>query len=204
MNISIKNLTKTYKQKTVLSIDQAEFRQGLTAITGTNGCGKTTLLNILAGQLTYNSGDILYLDQSYSKSLAKDISLVEQKPLLFNRSVYDNIAYPLKLRAYKHQDIKDRVNHYLHAFKLESIGKQNAHNLSGGEMQKVAIARAMIFSPKLLMLDEPTNNIDKDSTGVIEKAMRDYADKGNTVLLVTHDFDRALRLSDTHFKMTQP
>lgn len=203
MNISINKLKKIYDNKTVLSLDYATFDTGLTAITGYNGCGKTTLLNVLAGQLTYNTGDILYEEKPYSKSLAKDISLVEQKPLLFNRSVYDNIAYPLKLRKYKHTDIKDRVHHYLQLFKLEAIATQNAHRLSGGEMQKTAIARAMIFNPKLLMLDEPTNNIDKDSTSVIEDAMRDYANKGNTVLLVTHDLMRAIRLSDTHFKMTQ-
>ncbi len=198
MNIEITGLKKNYKTQKVLDIKNINIGSGLTTILGANGCGKTTLLNILSGQLSYNQGSITYNGNPYSKKLAKQMTLVQQKPYLFSRSVYENIAYPLRVRNYNKQEIKILVAKMLHRLNITDLQSKKANELSGGETQKVAIARAMIFNPTLLMLDEATSNIDKDSIGLINEIVKNYAESKKTVLFVTHDHSQADSLADNH------
>lgn len=194
MEIRIENLKKNFGSQEVINLKEMSFEPGLTCIMGRNGCGKTTLLNIISGHMTYEKGDITYNGQAYSKSLAKDITLVEQKPLLFDRSVEENIAYPLKVRRWHKKEVHRKVEEMLRLLDIENLRHKRATALSGGESQKVAIARALVFGPSLLMLDEPTSNIDRHSKAVIEEAVQKHAKNGNTVLWVTHDKNQAEQL----------
>jgi len=200
MNIEIVGLKKAFGNQLVLDIKSMEFGKGLTCILGPNGCGKSTLLNILSGQLSFDTGSVMYNGKAYEKKLASEITLVHQKPFLFNRNVYDNIAYPLKVRKYTRSHIEERVNELLDRLQIENLKAKIGTRLSGGESQKVAIARALVFEPELLMLDEPTSNIDEGSSGLIEKLIKAYSDH-KTVIMVTHDYEQAKRMSDSIIKL---
>lgn len=191
MIIAINDLQKSFGAQKVLDIESAVFEPGLTCVMGRNGCGKTTLLNILSGHMPMDNGKILYDGKPYSKSMANRLTLVQQKPMLFNRSVEENIAYPLKVRGFGRNEIHDRVMAMLTKLDIIDLRHKKGTELSGGECQKTAIARGLVFEPDLLMLDEPTSNIDRHSKEVIEEAVRQHSKAGNTVLWVTHDPSQA-------------
>lgn len=196
MNIRIEGLKKTFGNQQVLNIEEMEIGNGITCIMGQNGSGKSTLLNILSGQLDYEEGLIRYDNRFYDKSLAGSITLVQQKPYLFNRSVYDNIAYPLKIRGCSHTVIQEKVNIMMDRLLIKELKSKYAVSLSGGEAQKVALARAMIFEPYLLMLDEPTSNIDEETMALIENIILNYVDNKKTVIMVTHNQNQARKLTN--------
>ncbi len=187
MIVKMTNLKKAFGAQQVLALEHLTFEKGLTCVMGRNGCGKTTLLNILTGHLKYDEGSVTYDGLPFSKDMANRMTMVQQKPYLFHRTVYENVAYPLKVRGYKGSFLQDQVDEILKYLNIEDLKDKKGTELSGGESQKVAIARALIFEPDLLMLDEPTSNIDAQSRTVIEKAVCDHATKGNTVIWVTHD-----------------
>ena len=195
MIVSIQELEKSFGTQKVLSIDEMTFEPGLTCIMGRNGCGKTTLLNILTGQMPYDNGSVTYDGSPYSKAMASRLTLVQQKPMLFGRSVEENIAYPLKVRGYNRHDIHDRVVEMMSLLDIMDLRHKRGTELSGGECQKTAIARGLVFEPDFLMLDEPTSNIDSHSKEVIEEAVRRHSQKGNTVLWVTHDSNQAANIA---------
>lgn len=196
MILKIEQIKKSYDKKLVLDVEEMTIERGINCLLGANGCGKTTLLNILAGQLKSDSGKVLYEGQKYSKKLAKDLTLVQQKPYLFERSVFENIAYPLHIRKYSAKQIKEKVTQMMSLFNIEELEEKKGTELSGGETQKVALARAMVFEPSLLMLDEAMSNVDVHSVPVIEAAVKAYAKRGKTVLMVTHDIEQADRMAD--------
>lgn len=196
MIVRIESLEKNYGSQRVLDIEHQVFEPGLTCVMGRNGCGKTTLLNILTGLLPYDSGRVSYDGKPYSKTLAGELTLVQQKPMLFQRTVEENIAFPLKVRGYSRIDIPNRVSAMLSELDIHDLRYKKGHELSGGECQKVAIARALIFKPSLLMLDEPTSNIDRHSREMIEMAVRHHSSSGRTVIWVTHDMQQAEQLGE--------
>ncbi|MGL1891496.1 MAG: ATP-binding cassette domain-containing protein [Spirochaetaceae bacterium] len=196
MNISISGLIKMYGKQKVLDLDKLTLNTGLTCILGPNGCGKTTLLDILSGHLDYQSGCITYNHKMYSKNIANKITLVTQKPYILNRSVYENIAYPLKVRGFQGSDIINKVNSIMSKLEITNLSDKKGTKLSSGESQKCALARALVFEPELLMLDESTSNIDYESKKVIEKTIIEYAQGGKTVVFVTHDLKQAKLLTD--------
>lgn len=186
--IKIRHLKKQYDTRMVVDIEQLEIgHHRVMGIVGGNGSGKSTLLKMMASLETPTSGEIKC-----------DISLSEmvylfQKPHLFNTTVRHNIAYPLKFRKVPKAIIEKKVNDMVKIMGLSSIEHQNALKLSGGESQKVSLARALIFDPKWVLLDEPTANIDPKSTRQIENILSSL--KMNMVL-VTHNLGQAERLCD--------
>lgn len=196
MKIMIDKLTKSYGKKTVLSIEELEIKSNaITGIIGSNGSGKSTLMRIISGIEKPDSGTITFMDKLPIEAVRKDVTMVFQKPYLINTSVYNNIAYPLKLREYKKDVISKKADSIIELLDLCEIKHQNARTLSGGEAQKVALARAVVFEPKLLLLDEPTSNIDPNSIFTMEKAIRHINEAtGATVLLVTHNVKQLQRL----------
>lgn len=196
MNISLHNITKKFGDKTILNIDQLEFKAGMiTGIIGPNGSGKSTLMKIIAGLDKEYTG-LLHIDgQVMNKEICKDMTLVFQKPYLINMDVYSNIAYPLKIRGLSQVEIKNKTDKMIELLQLKEIMKQNARSLSGGEMQKVALARAIVFEPKLLLLDEPTSNIDPKTMQLMETAIK-YINQccNTTVVLVTHNIRQLQRV----------
>ena len=196
MNVRFEALKKTYGEKTVLDISQGEIKHGSrTAIIGPNGAGKSMLLNIIAGLLPATCGTVEYDGSSIIP--AKDMTLVFQSPYLISTTVFGNIAYPLKIRGADEKHIAARVHELMEELNLTGLEKQKAWKLSGGEKQKVALARALSFKPKLLLLDEPTANIDPHTTAEIEKLLLSIGEKQDiTIVTVTHNLAQAKRMCD--------
>lgn len=198
MKILMQNIRKSYSEKLVLNIEKLEFKKGkITGIIGPNGCGKTTLLHIIAGLDREFSGIVKYNGKLINKNIYNEMTLATQKPYLFKRTVKDNIAYPLKLRNYKKEEIKKETGKIIKQFEIEELKNKKAHLLSGGESQKVNLARAMVFKPKLLLLDEPTSNIDPESIKIMEREiLRFNKETKGTILIVTHNMEQSRRLCD--------
>lgn len=203
MNIIVRKLEKVYDRKTVLSIENLNFRENtITALVGKNGTGKSTFLNIIAGLDLEYSGHMLYNNIKLNKKIMRDITLVSQKPYMLNRTVSENLSYPLKIRKINKEIISKKVDDILEKFNIENLKNRNATTLSGGEKQKVAIARAMIFEPKILLLDEVTSNIDSNTTIDIENIVLNYRRelKAN-IVLVTHDKNQINKLGENIIKL---
>ncbi|NLL81435.1 MAG: ATP-binding cassette domain-containing protein [Tissierellia bacterium] len=199
MKLDLIDIKKAYGEKTVLDIPQMTIEEGkITGIAGPNGSGKSTLLNIISHiDDTYN-GKVKYNGMDFSRDIAKNITYVFQKPYLFRRSVYDNILYPLKLRKLDKKTQENLVKDIMKRLEIENLSNKRGHQLSGGESQKVALARALVFKPHLLLLDEPTSNIDSESVKVMEREIvRFNKEREGTVLIVTHNLDQAQRICDT-------
>ncbi len=166
---------------------------GICLIMGHNGAGKSLLLRCMHGLLKPNSGTV-----SWNHSGADIIetrqqqAMVFQKPLMLNRSVAGNIHYVLKLRNLP----LSLCEHYLKSANLESKGEQAARSLSGGEQQRLAIARAIATEPAVLFLDEPTANLDPQATRQIESQVLNAMHQSIKVIMVTHDIAQAKRLAD--------
>jgi tungstate transport system ATP-binding protein len=198
VDIKIKNLKKYYKDKLILDIPSLNIDcNKITGIVGENGAGKTTLLNIIAGLDKNHEGEILYSGQTLNKNIQKKITLIFQKPRLLNRSVYKTIAYPMEIRKIKKNEKEKDINDILNKLDIFNLKDMNASKLSGGEQQKVSIARAMVFRPKILMLDEPTSNIDSNSIDIIERELLNYRKREKaTVVIITHNKEQADKLCD--------
>jgi tungstate transport system ATP-binding protein len=196
MEVSIKNLKKYYAEKLVLDIEDLTMERGkITGIIGPNGSGKSTLLNIIAGLDREFLGTVKYDEKLINRSIYKDMTLVLQKPYLFRRKVYENIEYPLKVRKVKKGEIKKRIKDIIERFEIEELKDKKAHLLSGGESQKVSLARALVFKPKLLLLDEPTSNIDPESIKIMEREILKFnKETKGTVVIVTHNIEQSKRL----------
>lgn len=198
MRVEIENLTKRYGDRTVLNIDNLVFEEGkITGITGPNGSGKTTLLNIIGGIEAEYIGKVYYNGKILDNEIKKNMTYLFQKPHLFRRSVYENIIYPLKLRNYRIDEINKLTNDIMGNLEIKDLKDLRAHKLSGGESQKVALARALVFKPKLLLLDEPTSNIDPDSIKVLEREILRFNKETNaTVIIITHNMEQTKTLCD--------
>lgn len=205
MNLSIINLTRIYNDKKVLDLPKANVKSGsIYSIIGPNGAGKSTLIRILAGIDNASSGKILYNESAFDDDVRKRITLLFQKPYMMNLNVYENIAYPLKIRGFSKCDIGSRVDELLGILDLHDIKSQRASTLSGGEAQKVALARGLVFRPELVLLDEPTASIDPVSTLLMEKLVtQTNKDYGTTFVWVTHNINQARRTADKVIFMHQ-
>lgn len=191
MEIKLSNLQKSYDGRKVLNLTEGIIKKGSrTAIIGPNGAGKSTLLKIIAGLETADLGAIFYNGQNEFPQM--DLTLVFQKPYLISSTVEKNIAYPMKLRNFPPEKIEQRITELTEELNLTHLRKQRPWKLSGGETQKVALARALSFKPKMLLLDEPTANIDPYTTAEIEKMLLRIKD--TTIVMVTHNLAQAKRV----------
>ena len=196
LRILLESLKKTFGEKTVLDIGRGEIEHGSrTAVIGPNGSGKSTLLKIDAGILPATSGKVYYDGSDVFPQ--RDVSLVFQDPYLISSTVEKNIAYPLKVRGFSGDQIEERIAPLMDELDLTKLRKQRPWKLSGGEKQKVALARALSFRPRLLLLDEPTANIDPYTTAEIERMLLAISDREDiTIVTVTHNLAQAKRLCD--------
>lgn len=196
MEVKIENLKKYYDGKEILNIDKMTIEKNIiTSVIGPNGSGKTTLLGIIGGLEVDHSGTILYDGNKLNKDIANNMTTVFQKPYLFKRTVYENIEYPLKIRSIKKEKRNKMVLDIIDRLEISDLKDKRADLLSGGESQKVALARAVVFNPDLLLLDEPTSNIDPESIKIMEREiLRFNRDTKSTVLIVTHNMEQSERL----------
>jgi tungstate transport system ATP-binding protein len=208
--VQVVNLRHNYGKRTVLCIPSLTIEPGeIFAIVGPSGAGKSTLLRLLALLEAPYSGTVhLHLNGhslSYANASVADhrqIGMVFQKPLLLSRSVRENIAYGLRLRGERNS--RDQVDQIMERVALRNLADAHPRTLSGGETQRVAVARALVLEPRVLLLDEPTANLDPFSGRLIEDLVREQLEKhGTTVILVTHNLFQARRLATTVGLMMQ-
>ncbi|MBD3184590.1 ATP-binding cassette domain-containing protein [Candidatus Poribacteria bacterium] len=202
--IRVEKLKKDYDGKRVLDIPELEFKTGsIYALVGPNGSGKTTLLKILNLLEASTSGHIYFdgseINPNSRKALdiRRQMTLVMQSPVLFNTSVYKNVAYGLRVRDYGKEQIRDLIKNSLEQVGLYGFEERKARNLSAGETQRVALARALALEPRLLFMDEPTANVDRRNVKAIESLIHEInTQKGTTVVFTTHDLSQAHRITD--------
>ena len=196
--LQLKNVEKSYGSAKALKDINLEIAGGKTiALLGTNGAGKTTLLRVIAGLEEPNKGTIL-LDGKHTnaRELRQASTLVFQKTVMFNMSVYKNLAYGLKIRGKKDGEIQEQITRELHTVGLRGFEKRKARKTSGGEQQRIALARAFLLNPQMLLLDEPTANLDPYTATIVERAILNRTKGKSIVILATHNLSQAKRLAD--------
>ncbi|MBO4572535.1 MAG: ABC transporter ATP-binding protein [Clostridia bacterium] len=203
--ITVNNLKVVYKDKKRGNVTALEnfstvvFGNAFNVVIGYSGCGKTTFLRAVAGLIEYE-GDIFFDDVDAFDLTVKDrnIAMVSQEYALYPHiNVFDNIAYPLVLAGAPRSEIIERVNNLAEYFGIKHCLTRKPKHLSGGQQQKVALARAMIKMPQLYLFDEPLSNFDPqkryEARQMIKKAVKDH---GATAIYVTHDLNEAMELAD--------
>jgi tungstate transport system ATP-binding protein len=193
MAYSIRSLTYAYNATVVLDIPRLDIPTGhISLFTGPNGSGKTTLLSILAllqapsgGTVRLNGIECTY---DHDHSLRRAVTLVHQKPVLFSTSIRNNLAYGLKARGHNAGEIDRRLESIEKEMQLTSVIAKQARKLSGGEAQRVVLARALVLETPILLLDEPTNSLDDAYRPVLVDMLRKINQvRGTTVIVATHD-----------------
>ena len=207
-SVEISNVSKNYGsvvavRNVTLAIKRGEF---LTLL-GPSGCGKTTLLNMIAGFEVPTAGTISINGRDVTKvpPHLRDTGMVFQNYALFpHMSVFDNVAFGLRMRKMDKQTIAHDVAAALDMVKLTSMGERRISQLSGGQQQRVALARAIVFGPSVLLLDEPLSALDKNLRTQMQFELKDLHQKtGLTTVFVTHDQGEALSMSDRIVVMTK-
>ncbi len=199
---TISQLEHGYGGVPVLKLDPCAINQGsVHALIGPNGTGKSTLLNLLAFLTMPDHGQISFCDEQVNVKLLPDlrkcVGYVQQNPYLFNLTVLDNIQLGLKLRGVKKQLRHLRAMDIIEQFNLGALTNKRAHELSGGEVQKVAIARILILEPDILILDEPFTFLDRDFSLILENIITKIREeRAQTLIFSIHDYLRAQRLAD--------
>jgi tungstate transport system ATP-binding protein len=197
----LRQVVKVYGEKQVLRVQSLQIQPGETfALIGPNGAGKSTLLRILNFLETPEQGSVLFLGHRFANDrpmpleLRRRVTTLFQRPMLLNRSVLSNVGYGLSLRG--RRGFKKQVMEALEKVGLAHLAHQSARTLSGGEAQRVALARALVIEPQVLLLDEPTANLDPYNTTLIESMVRRLRQEcGTTIVLVTHNVFQARRLA---------
>lgn len=199
--LRVENLSKKYDTE-VLRVDGLSVEKGkVYGIIGPSGAGKSTFLRIVNLLEPPTTGAIAFNGCSVSNSkdvftAQREMTLMFQKPVLFRTSVFENVAYGLKAKKYDREKIQARVLDLLQKIGLADFARRQAISLSGGEAQRVALARALAFEPKLLLLDEPTANLDPTNIEVIENLILEMnRETGVTVIIVTHNIFQARRIA---------
>jgi tungstate transport system ATP-binding protein len=189
-----------YGERCVVDISKLEINAGeIFGIVGPSGAGKSTLLRLLnflevptEGHI-HHQGDLMTSDASLE--VRREITAVFQRPMLLRRSVAANVRIGQRIRGPVPKD--DTVGRWLDRLGLSEAADAPARTLSAGEAQRVALARALVVNPSVLLLDEPTGNLDPYNVGLIEELVRaDCAERGTTIVVVTHDPFQARRIAD--------
>lgn len=184
--------------------------QEMAFLTGHSGAGKSTLLKLMIlmerpsqGQVFIGGANINRIGRRQVPQLRRNVGVVFQNhQLLFDRTVYDNIALPLVIAGYQHRDIGRRVRAALSKVGLADKERQYPITLSGGEQQRVGIARAVVNRPALLLADEPTGNLDPELSAEIMKLFEQFNQVGVTVLIATHDLELVERLGKRRLNLS--
>ncbi len=198
--VRCKNITKKFRHNTAVKDVTFELKEGnILALVGPSGCGKTTLLRLIGGFESPNSGDIhiggktVVDKRRFIPPEKREVGIVFQNYALFpHLNVFNNVAYGLSRKGRE-----KRVNEMLALTGLEGYASKMPHELSGGEQQRVALARSLAPSPKILLLDEPFSNLDAELRTRIRSEVRDILKRTEaSVIFVTHDQEEALFMGD--------
>ncbi len=214
--INLEQVSKVYPgnitaiQNISLSIDRGE----LVFLAGPSGAGKSTILKLVAGIETASSGNVIVNGFELSQTKLNQRTFIRQHigfifqdhKILYDRDVFDNVRLPLDILGYPESEVKERVMSALKSVGLEHKTKITPLQLSGGEQQRLCIARAVVHQPKILIADEPTANLDRDNALKILELFKTFHQAGVTILISAHDESilndygkRIIRLSQGHF-----
>lgn len=199
--IAIRNVTKTYGQVYALNTVSLDVKSGeFLTLLGPSGSGKTTLLMVLAGFTRPDAGSLKFGTDEVIRTPPhqRNLGMVFQNYALFpHMTVAGNVGYPLRLRKVPKKEIQDRVNNALELVQLEGLGERRIDQLSGGQKQRVALARSIVFEPRILLMDEPLSALDKKLRDQMQIELRRLHERlGMTTVYVTHDQREALTMSD--------
>jgi len=199
--LSIRNLTKRYGNVTALEKFSLEIRSGeFMVLLGPSGCGKTTVLRCIAGLTSVTGGEI-YIGGELVNELPpkdRDVAMVFQNYSLYpHMDVYDNIAFPLKMRKTEKKQINERVQNIANLLNISNLLKRKPKEISGGQMQRVALGRALVREPKIFLMDEPLSNLDAKLRTDMRVEIKKLQKKvGITTLYITHDQIEAMSMAD--------
>jgi tungstate transport system ATP-binding protein len=190
------NVSKNYDETpALLAVNVRASSQRITSIVGVNGAGKTTLLKIVAGLDAPSDGKILVdTKEANPEELRTHCTMVFQRSVMLGGTVYDNVIYGLRVNRTPRQEIRDKVKSVLAIVNLDGFESRNARKLSSGEQQRVSIARALALERDVLLIDEPTANLDPANAMIVEQGIKEAA-RSRIVLLSTHNLSQARRLS---------
>jgi len=199
--ITVRNVTKTFGSVYALNDVSIDVRQGeFLTLLGPSGSGKTTLLMVLAGFTRPNQGSLLFGDEEVIRKPPhlRNLGMVFQNYALFpHMTVSGNVGYPLRLRKIPKNEIEDRVAEALQLVQLDRLGDRQINQLYGGQKQRVALARSIVFEPRILLMDEPLSALDKKLRDQMQIELRRLHERlGMTTVYVTHDQREALTMSD--------
>ena len=203
--IAFNDLTIALANKPVLNIAELNIpKQQCTLLTGRNGSGKTTLLKIISGLLQPDTIQVSYqgLELTWAQAkplIQRDVIYMHQQPYLFDSTVMNNIAYGLKRRGDGKHKVRQQVLEALDWAQLSHLAHRNALQLSGGEKQRVALSRARVLSPRLLLLDEPTASMDIDAKEQTTELLKRLKDEGVTLVVSSHEAHVIHHLADIHW-----
>lgn len=198
----IENLCKSFGNKEVLKdIYLTIYKGEIFTFMGPSGVGKTTLLRILNFLEPPSTGRLIFNGNEYSvqkkNNLRRRMSMLFQRPMVFNTSVFNNVAYGLIIRGVDKKTIEKSVFDALNLVGLSGYEKQRALTLSGGETQRMAFARAIVYQPDILLLDEPTANLDPGHVAKIEDIIkRIRSELGTTIIMASHNIYQVRRIAD--------
>ena len=196
--IQIQNLTLKSNKKNLLDgINCTINQKGVSVIMGPNGAGKSLLVRCIHGLITSYSGVILFNGKPLNSDMRKRQSFVFQQPILLRRSVLENVLFAIRSHGSMEASAqRELANMWLYKLGLTPFSKQPARLLSGGEKQRLALARALATKPDILFLDEATSNLDPASVQMIETITLQAAKNNTKIIAITHDIAQARRLAD--------
>lgn len=195
MLLTIEGLGKRFGERLLLDIERLEIAAGAAyVLTGVNGAGKSTLLRVLCGLERAEVGHLTFMGQvlqmePYPRSMRDAIAYVHQHPVMFSTSIADNIAYGLKSRGLARDEIRSRVDEAIDWAGIDHLRNSPPQTLSGGEKQRVALARARVLRPRLLLLDEPTANLDGQAREAVIALIPTLLHISSSVVMACHDRD---------------
>lgn len=203
MLYELRDLKQIHSEQTILDIPYLDVMSGMIySLTGPNGAGKTTLLNILAFLDPCSQGTVIFRSQpiQYGNgqllALRKKVVLVDQYPLLFTGPVWKNVEFGLKVRGIDAKKRKSMVDEALERVGMQNFYYAEAQTLSGGETKRIALARALVIRPDVLLCDEPTANVDKENQGIILSLLEQMSREEKTsIIFSTHSLSQAQRLA---------
>ncbi len=189
-NVSFDNDGKTILKNISISIAKGDY----ISIVGPSGSGKSTFLKLCSHLISPTGGNIIYKGKNITEhnptELRKSIAYCFQMPFLFGDTVAENINFPFSIRNIKLD--QDRVNKLFSIFHIDTdFLNKDVKNLSGGEKQRIAIIRSLLFEPEILLLDEITSALDTDNTRIVESVIASLNKKGTTVLWITHNLEQS-------------
>ncbi|RWO48410.1 MAG: ABC transporter ATP-binding protein [Mesorhizobium sp.] len=206
--IILDGVSKVYGDFVALQSTSFEIKEGeFLTLLGPSGSGKSTILGLIAGSAAPSAGRILLGTRDVTNQPARErnIGMVFQNyALMPHMTVFDNVAYPLTVRRMSSREIKSKVYGVLERVGLKGFEHRKPRQLSGGQQQRVGIARCIVYSPKIILMDEPLGALDKNMRDQMqEEIKRLHKELATTILYVTHDQEEALNLSDTVCLMNQ-